>query len=191
MRKLHGWAAAAVLAAVAGMSGAAPDKPAPPPDKPSATADKPPAPPDKPEPKEPTIVHEQPAAKDKDKPATIPARVAAETKLTEEEVKKVLKALGPAVRDQLAAGKSVELQGLGSLRVVRVAGHRDLVNGRPATIPAGNYVEFTPTGGLVEAANAADAVPADTVLPFEYNPLPGQTPATHVPDERMPNVRTR
>jgi len=176
MRKLHGWAAAGVLAAaVGGMTFAAPENP----------------PADKPAPKEPTIVSDKPAAKDKDKPITIPARVAAETKLTEEQVNKVLAALGPAVRDQLAHGARVELPGLGALRVVRVAPHRDLVAGRPAAIPPSNYVEFTPTGGLVEAANAADAVPADTVLPFEYNPLPSQTPALHVPDERMPNVRTR
>ena len=85
----------------------------------------------------------------------------------------------------------MELKGLGTLRVVRVPEHRDLVDGRPATIPASNYVDFLPAGGLVEAANAPGAVPQDTVPPFQYVPLPDQTKGLRTPEERMPNVRTR
>ena len=65
------------------------------------------------------------------------------------------------------------------------------MDGRPALIEATNYVEFLPSGGLLDAANAATAVPADTVLPFQFNPLPDQTKGLHVPDERMPNIRVR
>ena len=101
----------------------------------------------------------------------------------------MLTALGPAVREDLAAGNRVEMPGLGVFRVVRIAAHRDLVDGRPANIEASNYVEFVASGGLVDAANAATAVPADTVLPFQFNPLPDQTKSLHMPDNRMPNIR--
>ena len=63
------------------------------------------------------------------------------------------------------------------------------MNGRPAVVAATNYVDFVPSGGLVDAANAPGAVPQETVPPFEFNPLPGQTKSLHVPDDRMPNVR--
>ncbi len=139
--------------------------------------------------KEPKIISQKPAAKEQ--PATLSGRVAAQTKLKEEDVAKVLEALGPAVRDQLARGDRAELPGLGVFRVVRVAAHRDLVDGRPAMIEASNYVEFLPTGGLVDAANAAGAVPSDTVLPFQFVPLPNQATGLVMPDDRMPNVRVR
>ncbi len=110
--------------------------------------------------------------------------------MSEDDVKKVLAALGPAVRDGLARGDLVEMPGLGTFRVVQIAPHRDLVNGRPALIEASNYVEFLPSGGLVDAANAPGAVPQTTVLPFQFNPLPGQTKSLVMPDDRMPNIRT-
>ncbi len=132
---------------------------------------------------------EKPAAKDK--PTTLQGRIAADSKLAEADVAKMLAALGPAIRDRLAAGDKVDLPGLGVFRVVRVPDHRDLVNGRPATVPGSNYIDFKPYGSLADAANAPGAVPEETVPPFEFNPLPGQTKSLHVPDERMPNVRTR
>lgn len=95
------------------------------------------------------------------------------------------------MRDDLARGGRVELPGLGVFRVVRIAQHRDLVDGRPATIEASNYVEFLASGGLIDAANAPDAVPQTTVLPFQFIPLPDQTKSQHVPDERMPIIRVR
>jgi nucleoid DNA-binding protein len=175
------------------------DKPAPTDkDKPAATDKDKPAPADKD--KGPVIIQEQPAnkekdkdkaAKEKEKPATLKERIATETKLAEADVAKMLDALGPAVRDQLARGERVELPGLGVLRVVHVPQHRDLIGGRPALVAGNNYVDFLPDAGLVQAANAPGAVPQATVPPFQYNPLPGQTPSQHVPDERMPNVRVR
>ena len=135
---------------------------------------------------------DKPAAKEKkDKPTTLAGRVAADSKVSEEEVAKVLAVLGPAVRDRLAAGERVELPGLGVFRVVHIPEHRDLVDGRPALVAGSNTVDFLPYGNMVEAANAPGAVPQETVPPFEFNPLPGQTKSLHVPDERMPNVRTR
>jgi nucleoid DNA-binding protein len=125
------------------------------------------------------------------KSETLKGRVAASSKVSEEDVAKVFEALGPAIRDKLASGETVELPGLGVFRVVRVPEHRDLVNGRPATINPANYVEFVPAGGLDAAANAPGAAPAETVPEFRYEPLPGQTPSMKLPDERMPNVRTR
>ena len=84
-------------------------------------------------------------------------RVARESKLTEEQVTRVLNALGPAVRDELTKGNTVNLPGLGILRVVRVAEHKDMEagTGRLLRIPAKNTVEFLATDGLGEAANSA------------------------------------
>lgn len=161
MRKLHKWAAVGVLAAVAGVL--AFTSPA---------------------------LSEKPSVKEKEKAATIPGRISLKTKVDEEDVVKVLDALGPVVREHLAKGEVVELPGLGAFRVVRIPEHRDLIGGRPATVPGVNSVEFVPSGLVVDATNAAGAVPQETVPPFEYHPLPNQTKSLHVPEERMPNVRT-
>src|SRR5437016_823761 len=85
-------------------------------------------------------------------PTTYTGNLAAASKVSEEEVDKVLKALAPIIREGLAAGQTMDIEGLGQFRVVRVAGHKDMVNGRPTTIPAANAVEFLPVGDLVEAA---------------------------------------
>src|ERR671932_802480 len=67
-------------------------------------------------------------------PLTLAGSIAAATKVSEQDVDKVLQALGPAVRDQLIRGQQVNLNGLGVFRVVQVPEHRDLVGGRPATV---------------------------------------------------------
>src|SRR5262245_33169861 len=105
---------------------------------------------------------------------TFGQRVARESKLSEEQVTRVLNALGPAVRDELKKGKSVNLPGLGVMRVVRVAEHKDIEagTGRPLRIPARNTVEFLANDGLNEVANSSTAVPAETVPAWEFNPLP-------------------
>jgi nucleoid DNA-binding protein len=133
-----------------------------------------------------------PAQSQKAEPsATVPQAVAKKTKVSEQDVIKVLEALGPAIRDKLSNGETVELPGLGTLRVVRIAEHKDMVRGRPATIDATNTVEFEPTEELVKASNAVTAAPARTVPAFEYLPLPGQTPSERAPYIRAPNIRTR
>ncbi len=133
---------------------------------------------------------QKPAAKDK-KNETLAQRLARESNLKEEDINKVLKALGPAVRDELTRGKTVSLQGLGTFRVVRVAGHRDLREGRPVNVPPSNYVEFLPTGEVLNSANSDTAVPAETVPAFEYEPLPNQTKGQKVGPTRAPAVRVR
>ena len=79
MRKLHMWAAAAVLGAVVAVLAFAAPRAGQ-----AGPADK-----------------DKPAAKDKpkEKPTTLQGRIAADTKLSEEDVDKVLAALGPAIRD--------------------------------------------------------------------------------------------
>ena len=162
MRKLNKWAVGGVLGATAAMLAFA--SPA---------------------------LSEKLTAKDKQKAATISGRISLQTKVPEEDVVKVLEALGPAVRERLASGAVVGMPGLGAFRVVRIPEHRDLIDGRPAIVPGVNSVEFLPDGVLVDAANAASAVPQETVPPFAYIPLPDQTKSLHVPDERAPNVRSR
>jgi nucleoid DNA-binding protein len=162
MRKLHKWVAVGVFGAVAGVLAFA--SPA---------------------------LSEKLTAKDKEKAATITGRISLETKVSEEDVAKVIEALGPAIREHLAKGEVIDLPGLGAFRVVRIPDHRDLVGGRPVVVLGGNSVEFVPSDRLVDAANAANAVPQETVPPFEYNPLPNQTKSVRSADERAPKVRTR
>jgi nucleoid DNA-binding protein len=124
---------------------------------------------------------------------TMGQRVARESKLTEEQVTKVLNALGPAVRDELKKGKTVSLPGLGTFRVVRVAEHKDIEagTGRVLRIPATNTVEFLATEGLSDATNSPTTTPAETVPAFEHVPLPNQTKGQKVGPTRTEGTRTR
>src|SRR5712692_6955095 len=107
----------------------------------------------------------------------IPQRIAKETKLTEEQVNKVWTAIGPAIRDDLHRGKSVDVPGLGTFRVVRVAEHKDMVaGGRPVVVPAFNTVEFVGTIEVADGVNAEGVSPAVEVPAFQYIPNPYQTP---------------
>src|SRR5262245_46948493 len=66
-------------------------------------------------------------APDKKKtPATLEEDLAAEAKVQKAIAAKVLKAIGPAVRAQLAAGKQVTLPGIGVFQVVRISDYKDL-----------------------------------------------------------------
>src|SRR5204862_8199082 len=107
---------------------------------------------------------------------TMNQRVARESKLTEEQVTRLLNALGPAIRDELKKGHTVSLPGLGTFRVVRVAEHKDIEagTGRVLRVPATNTVEFLAGEGVGEAANSPTAVPSETVPAFEHTPLPNQ-----------------
>lgn len=120
---------------------------------------------------------------------TLPERLVSATRLPRENVDKFLAALGPAITEHLRSGEQVQVPGLGTFRVVRVPEHRDLVDGRPALIPASNSVEFLPAINLANAANASGAVPAVIVPPFQYNPLPTRTPSDRVGGTRQPNTR--
>jgi nucleoid DNA-binding protein len=122
---------------------------------------------------------------------TLETEIAAATKLEEKDVAAVLKALGPAISGRLARGEKIEMPGLGVFRVVRIPEHKDLVDGRPATIPSVNYVEFMAGTGIVSASNAPGAVPAAVVPPFQYNPLPNQVKGQKDEGTRVPNTRIR
>src|SRR5438045_823177 len=102
--------------------------------------------------------------------APLKAQLAKASQLAEDDVDKMLTRLGPVIAAKLARGETVDIAGLGTWRVVRVPEHKDMINGRPGTIPARNYVEFLPVGEVAAAANAVGAVPAEVVPPFEYNP---------------------
>jgi nucleoid DNA-binding protein len=124
-------------------------------------------------------------------PKTLQGQIAKATRFSEADTQKFLRALGPAIRDLIRTGQQVEIPGLGTFRVVRIPEHRDMVSGRPATIAASNYVEFLPQGELVNAANTAGTVPAETVPPFEYIINPYQTPSQRVGTTRNQGTRTR
>jgi nucleoid DNA-binding protein len=117
--------------------------------------------------------------------------VAKSAKLKVEMVEKMFTALGPAIREQLRAGKEIELPGVGTFRVVRVNAYRDLVAGMPATIPARNYVEFVPASELNTAANSPGAVPARTVEGYQFRVNPNSAPSSRTEGPKVPRGRTR
>src|SRR5262249_47828655 len=123
--------------------------------------------------------------------ANLKSGIAARTKLKEADVEKMLKALGPVLSEQIRAGREIELPGIGTLRVVRVNEYRDLVNGRPGTIPARNYVEFTPAAKLNNDANAAGAKPSRTVEGYDFRVNPNADPGQKMPNTRTPSTRIR
>ncbi len=127
--------------------------------------------------------------REEDEGANLKTRLARKLQVRQQLVNDFFKELAPAVIADLRAGNQVVLPGLGTLRVVRVAEHRDLRNGRPVLIPAVNYVEFLPVQALVAAANSEGARPAVTVPAFQYNPLPQQTPSQRTPRTRTPSFR--
>jgi nucleoid DNA-binding protein len=127
----------------------------------------------------------------REEPQTLRGKIARATKFTEPQTQKFLEALGPAIRDLIQTGSEVDVPGLGVFRIVRVPEHKDLQGGRPVTVAGNNYVEFLPTRELVNAANGADAVPNETVPPFEYIINPYQTPGAKAPTIRNPGTRTR
>jgi len=132
----------------------------------------------------------KPQNKDKDAPKTLYGRIAKATKFSEADTQKFLAALGPAIREMLRNGNQVEISGLGMFRVVRIPAHRDLVDGRPATITGSNYVEFLPVGDVVDSVNGPAAIPAETVPPFEYIVNPYQTPGMRAPTTRQRGSRS-
>lgn len=122
---------------------------------------------------------------------TLTQRLARLAKLKESDADAFFTALGPAIREELERGKEVAITGLGTFRVVRIAEHKDLRNGQPVIVPAVNMVEFLAAGEINGGANSDNAQPAETVPPFQYIPLPGQTPGQKAPRTRTPSIRTR
>jgi nucleoid DNA-binding protein len=134
----------------------------------------------------------QAQTQDRSKEETLTQRLARRTALSEQNVQRLMAALGPAIREELEKGRQVNLPGLGAFRVVRVQQHRDMVEGgRPVIVPATNTIEFLATGEAITSANGAEAVPADTVPPFQYIVLPGQTPGQKAPRTHVPSSRVR
>jgi nucleoid DNA-binding protein len=113
------------------------------------------------------------------------------SKQKEEVVEAILKALGPSIQDQLAAGRQVELPGIGVFQVVLIAEHKDLVDGRPAVVPARKYIEFVPSEGLVAASTAPGAVPARTVPGYDFRVNPNANPGQKTEGTRSGRTRTR
>jgi nucleoid DNA-binding protein len=115
-----------------------------------------------------------------------------ETKLKEATVEKVLKAMAPAMKEQLRAGRTISIEGVGTFQVVRIDSYKDINrNGEPITIPARNYVEFVPADGLDEAANAEGAVPARTVKGYKFEVLPNANSGQRTDGQRAPRTRIR
>jgi nucleoid DNA-binding protein len=134
-------------------------------------------------------------------PAPVPAptgvkksisnRLALQYKMTPDDMDRLLKSFGAEALIDLGEGSNIELPGLGVLRIVRVAEHKDLKDGRPVTYPAYNVVEFLPTPDVTGAVNNADIKPAVTVPAYEFTPIPDGNPGTRMPNVRNPGVRTK
>jgi nucleoid DNA-binding protein len=156
--------------------------------KPPADAPKQPADAPKPPPEGGPVIVNEPQRPVNEEAMTLPQRVARAAKVSEETAGRMFEALGPAIREELRRGKSVSIPGLGTFRVVRVAEHKDLKNGRPVTIPASNTIEFLGEGDAIQSVNT-DAQPAETVPAFQYNPLPNANPGQKMPLIRNPGNR--
>jgi nucleoid DNA-binding protein len=130
-----------------------------------------------------------PPPREPPQPTTLNGRIARASKVSEEDVATVLKALAPVMKEDLQKGKTVSLPGLGSFRIAQLPEHRDLKDGKPVIIAPHNVVEFLPGGDLADAANAASVEPAVVVPAFEYNALPGQTPGFKMGRTRAGDVR--
>ena len=141
-------------------------------------------------PAEPTV-KPVPTPKERQRETTFAGSVAKASKVSEDDVNKVLKALGPAMREELRKGQAVSIEGLGTFRIVKLPEYRDLKDGKPVIIPTRNTVEFLPGEGMLDAANSENATPAVVVPAFEYNALPGQTPGQKMGKTRVPDVRVR
>lgn len=122
-------------------------------------------------------------------PATFADGVAAATKEDAKTVERFLKAFAPAVTEQLLAGRTVEVPGLGIVRVVRVKEYRDLSGGVPTTIPARNYVEIVAAPELDKVANQPGVVPARTVEPYEFRVNPDHNPGMKTEGVKVPRTR--
>ena len=115
-----------------------------------------------------------------------------ETNLKEATVEKVLKAMAPAMKEQLRAGRTVTIDGVGTFQVVRIGAYQDINrNGEPINIPARNYVEFVPAAGLDDAANADGAVPVRTVRGYKFEVNPNANPGQKTEGMRAPRSRIR
>jgi nucleoid DNA-binding protein len=119
-------------------------------------------------------------------------RLAARSRLPENTVKAVLDALGPEVVAEIQRGATDTIPGLGTIRIVRVAEHKDMERGtgRPVTIPARNYVIFDPDPTVESAANSANVQPSEVVPAFEYNVMPGQAPSIKAGSTKVRSPRT-
>jgi nucleoid DNA-binding protein len=122
-------------------------------------------------------------------PATFQDSIVEETKQKADAVEKMLKAFGPAVTQQLLAGRVVELPGVATIRVVRVKEYTDLVGGIVTKIPARNYVEIVPAGELDKVANLPGTVPARVVEPYEFKVMPDANPGIKTDGIKVPRTR--
>jgi nucleoid DNA-binding protein len=120
---------------------------------------------------------------------TFAQRVARYAEIKDKDAEQCIQVIGKALLEDLKQGKTDAIPGLGSFRIVRVGESKDLVNGRPVTVPAYNVVEFSPDDGVSDAANGANVEAARFVPAFKYNILPGQTPGQKMPSSRMPSSR--
>jgi hypothetical protein len=124
-------------------------------------------------------------------PKSLKADVAAGAKQKEAIIDAVFKALGPAFRAQLRAGRQIELPGVGVFRIVRVSAYKDMVGGRPVVIPARSYIEYIPDGDATDAANAPGATPARNVEGYEFRVNPNAAPGLKTEGTRSSGIRTR
>jgi nucleoid DNA-binding protein len=122
-------------------------------------------------------------------PPTFQDGVAVRVKQEAKTVDEILKAFGPAVVEQLLAGRSVDLPGIATIRVVRVKEYTDLVGGIVTRIPARNYIEVVPTAELDRVANLPGTVPAPVVEPYEFKVNPDTVPGIRTDGIKTPRTR--
>lgn len=107
-------------------------------------------------------------------PATLEQRLAKKWNMSEGDVRKRLEELGQEVQADLGDGRTTDVPGLGTLRVIRLHLHRETVNGRSVIVDNRHTVQLVPVGNLLAVANGPGARPAEEILPrdFFYNDQP-------------------
>jgi nucleoid DNA-binding protein len=118
--------------------------------------------------------------------------VAAKAKLPVKTVQSVLDALVPEILARIEHGDTVELPKLGRIRLVRVAEHKDMEKGtgRVINVPGRNFVTLDIETEVEKAVNANGVVPSEVIREFQYNILPGQTPALQTESLKVRPLRT-
>jgi nucleoid DNA-binding protein len=124
-------------------------------------------------------------------PANLKTGLTNATKEKQETIEKLLKTLGPAISEQIRAGREVDIPSLGKFSIVRVPEYKDLVDGRPTTIGAKNYVVFVATEALNKEANAAGTVPIRTIPTYEFKVSPRGEDGQRTPGTRNLGTRTK
>jgi len=137
-------------------------------------------------------VHSQiPAPKGQPANCLLPS-AGTKSQVAEADVLRVLDALGPVMLEEIRQGNQEKLQKVGIFKIVRIAEHKDIERGtgRPMTcLPRTTWFLIGRRNG--NRRRCGGRAPGGIRAQFEYNTLPGQTPAQKTGRTKVPPVRSK